>query len=158
MRCQRSLRPTSPSESQTATSSSFSAHLSFPAVFLTHPFLSLLHPSSLRYAAEINAEPDSIHVIRKGSVAPELSKALRISDWPVWSSKTGGWPLIDHPYEFTHESKELSLFLEGKVTVTPEGGEPVELGPGDYAVFPKGLVSTWVIAEPIKKRYYEFKK
>ena len=97
-------------------------------------------------------------MIRKGSVAPELNKALRISEWPVWSSKTGGWPLIDHPYDFTHEAKELSLFLEGKVTVTPEGGEPVELGPGDYAVFPKGLVSTWVISEPIKKRYYEFKK
>lgn len=49
------------------------------------------------------------------------------------------------------------MFLEGSCTVQPEGGEPIEFLPGDFGVFPMGLVSTWTILEPLKKHYIEFK-
>ena len=54
--------------------------------------------------------------------------------------------------------QELSLVTEGSATITPEGGEAVVISKGDYAVFPKDLVCTWVITEAFKKKYYEFSK
>ena len=50
------------------------------------------------------------------------------------------------------------MVTEGSATITPEGGDPVEITKGDYAVFPKGLECTWVITAPFKKKYFEFSK
>ncbi|MFM8218464.1 MAG: cupin domain-containing protein, partial [Planctomycetaceae bacterium] len=32
-----------------------------------------------------------------------------------------------------------------------QGGDAVELRPGDLASFPRGALSTWTILEPLKK-------
>ena len=37
--------------------------------------------------------------------------------------------------------------------VTPEGGEPVEMGSGDLVIFPKGMKCTWEIREDVNKHY-----
>ncbi len=50
------------------------------------------------------------------------------------------------------------MIIEGSATVTPDGGKPVEISKGDFAVFPKKLQCTWTILEPLKKRYYEFSR
>jgi uncharacterized protein len=42
------------------------------------------------------------------------------------------------------------------MTVTPDGGEPQDIGPGDTAVFPRGWAGTWQIHEPIRKLYVIF--
>jgi hypothetical protein len=54
--------------------------------------------------------------------------------------------------------QELSLILEGSATVTIPGGKAVQINTGDFAVFPKKLVCTWVITESLKKKYYEFSR
>ncbi len=41
--------------------------------------------------------------------------------------------------------------LSGRVTSTPDGGEPQELRPGDTAEFPRGWAGTWLIHETIRK-------
>ncbi len=46
--------------------------------------------------------------------------------------------------------------LSGRLTTTPDGGEPQELGPGDTAVFPRGWAGTWQIHETIRKVYVLF--
>ncbi len=56
----------------------------------------------LRYKTEINAEPNTVRVIKKADVAPAMLKALLVDEWPVWFSKTGGWPDLNHPYEYEH--------------------------------------------------------
>jgi uncharacterized cupin superfamily protein len=42
------------------------------------------------------------------------------------------------------------------MTVTPDGGEPTDIGPGDTAVFPLGWAGTWQIHETIRKLYVLF--
>lgn len=48
---------------------------------------------------------------------------------------------------------EVIHVLKGRITVTEEGGEPVELGPGDVASFPTGWKGTWNITETLEKFY-----
>jgi uncharacterized protein len=40
------------------------------------------------------------------------------------------------------EDNEFVHSLSGRMTVTPDGGEPTEIGPGDTAVFPRGWTLT----------------
>ncbi len=42
------------------------------------------------------------------------------------------------------------------MTVTADGGEPLDLSTGDTAVFPKGWTGTWDIAETLRKLYVIF--
>ena len=46
--------------------------------------------------------------------------------------------------------------LSGRMTVTPDGGEPTEIRPGDTAVFPRGWAGTWQIHETIRNIYVLF--
>ena len=46
--------------------------------------------------------------------------------------------------------------LAGRMTVTPDGGEPTEIAAGDVAVFPRGWGGTWQIHETIRKVYVLF--
>ena len=108
-----------------------------------------------KYKDEISAPPNSVKVIKKGSVDPELIKGLRIKEWPIWFSASI-WTELDKPYPYLYTRTELVYFLEGEVRVTPKGGEPVVIGAGDYAVLPKGLNCTWTIISPVKKHYFEF--
>ena len=39
------------------------------------------------------------------------------------------------------------------MTVTPDGGAPLDIGPGDCAVFPRGWRGTWQIHQTIRKLY-----
>jgi uncharacterized cupin superfamily protein len=48
---------------------------------------------------------------------------------------------------------EVCYILDGEVTVTPEGGEPVTIRPGDLVTFPNGLSCTWKITKDIRKHY-----
>lgn len=58
-----------------------------------------------RYKESINAAPGTIRVIRKEEVQPAMLKALKVDEWPVWANKTGGWPDLNHAYEYEHPVK-----------------------------------------------------
>lgn len=79
---------------------------------------------------------------------PALGKleVLGVYDWPVWEKEVSKFP-------WTYDRQETCYFLEGRVIVTPEGGEPVELGEGDLVTFPAGMSCTWDIKEPVEKHY-----
>ena len=53
--------------------------------------------------------------------------------------------------DWTYDAEETCYVLEGEVTVTPEGGEPVTIGRGDLVTFPKGMRCVWDISAPIRK-------
>lgn len=72
--------------------------------------------------------------------------ALGVHEWPVWTKDVSIFP-------WTYADEETCYFLEGAVTVTPNGGEPVELGAGDLVTFPRGLSCTWSVSRPVKKHY-----
>lgn len=76
----------------------------------------------------------------------ERLAALRVEDWPTWSKEVSIFP-------WSYDSTETCYFLEGEVIVTPDGGEPVQVGKGDLVTFPVGMACTWDIRRPVKKHY-----
>lgn len=57
-------------------------------------------------------------------------------------------------FPLTYDSQETCYFLEGYVLVTPDGGQPVQMGKGDLVTFPAGMSCTWEITKDVKKHYY----
>ena len=76
----------------------------------------------------------------------EKINEMGISKWPIWEKEVSTFP-------WHYDDKETCLILEGKVKVTPENGEPVNIEPGDLVVFPAGMNCTWEITSPVKKHY-----
>ena len=52
-----------------------------------------------------------------------------------------------------HPGSIFAYVLEGEIVVTPKGGEPVRIVPGDLVVFPAGLDSQWEVVKPLRKHY-----
>jgi len=78
--------------------------------------------------------------------APGKLDVMGVYDWPIWEKEVSTLP-------WTYDAQETCYILAGKVIVTPDGGEPVDLGEGDLVTFPKGMSCTWAIKEPIRKHY-----
>ncbi|UCH23587.1 MAG: cupin domain-containing protein [Deltaproteobacteria bacterium] len=73
-------------------------------------------------------------------------KEIGVSDWPTWKKEVSEFP-------WTYDEPETCYFLEGDVVVTPQGGEPVEMGAGDLVTFPAGMSCTWKIRRNVKKHF-----
>jgi uncharacterized cupin superfamily protein len=71
---------------------------------------------------------------------------LGVTSWPIWTCEESTFP-------WTYDAEETCYLLEGKVTVTPEGGESVLFGKGDLVTFPAGLSCTWNVQAAVKKHY-----
>ena len=71
---------------------------------------------------------------------------LGVSEWSIWSKEASEFP-------WSYDDSETCYFLEGDVTVTPENGEPVQMGQGDLVTFPKGMSCTWKIHKEVKKHF-----
>ncbi len=70
--------------------------------------------------------------------------------------EAGVWECTAGLSRWTLQNNEFVHILSGRMTVTPDGGEPAEIGPGDTAVFPRGWTGTWEIHETIRKLYVLF--
>ncbi len=71
---------------------------------------------------------------------------LGIKSWPIWTKEKS-------TFDWHYDSKEMCLFLEGKVIIEANG-EKIEIGKGDFVTFPKGLSCVWNVIEPVKKHYF----
>ena len=71
---------------------------------------------------------------------------LGVADWPIWSCGVSCFP-------WTYDEQENCLLLEGDVTVTPDGGEPVRFGAGDLVTFTAGLSCSWDVHAAVRKHY-----
>ena len=81
------------------------------------------------------------------SPCPESTiNELGIKQCPIWTFDPSSFP-------WTYSDKETCLLLEGDVTVTPDGGEPVRFGVGDLVVFPAGMSCTWEVHKAVRKHY-----
>jgi len=72
---------------------------------------------------------------------------LSVSKWAIWQKEVSKFP-------WTYDSQETCYFLEGDVVVTPDGGQPVQMGEGDLVIFPAGMSCVWEIKSNVKKHYY----
>ena len=66
--------------------------------------------------------------------------------WPIWEKEVSTFP-------WTYDANETCYFLDGDVVVTPDGGEPVQMGKGDRVTFPAGMSCTWEIRIAVRKHY-----
>ncbi|MGD8522931.1 MAG: cupin domain-containing protein [Desulfobacterales bacterium] len=71
---------------------------------------------------------------------------LGVTDWPIWTKEASEFP-------WSYDEAETCYFLKGDVVVTPDGGQPVEVGEGDLVTFPRGMSCTWKIRKDVKKHY-----
>lgn len=71
-------------------------------------------------------------------------------------NEVGIWKCAAGPSRWTFETNESITVLSGRMTVTEDGGEAVEIKGGDSAVFPKGWSGTWDIHDTILKVYTVF--
>lgn len=78
--------------------------------------------------------------------APAKLEVMGVYGWPIWEKEISRFP-------WAYDSKETCYLLEGEVTVTPDGGDPVEIKRGDLVIFPAGLSCTWEIRAPVRKHY-----
>jgi uncharacterized cupin superfamily protein len=78
--------------------------------------------------------------------SPMRLAMLKVETWPIWSKEVSVFP-------WSYDSTEICYLLAGEVIVTPDGGEPVQIGQGDLVTFPIGMACTWDIRRPVKKHY-----
>ena len=81
----------------------------------------------------------------------KVIKNKNISDfknWPIWTCETS-------KFDWEYEQEEHCFIIEGNVTITSKEHN-IEINPGDYVIFSKGLKCFWEVLKSIKK-YYTFK-
>jgi uncharacterized protein len=76
----------------------------------------------------------------------ERLNQLGVSKWSIWTKEVSEFP-------WTYDEAETCYFLEGDVIVTPDGGQPVQVGKGDLVTFPAGMSCTWNITQDVRKHY-----
>lgn len=64
----------------------------------------------------------------------------------TWEATVGTWHATYKLYEFVH-------LIDGQITITPDGGSPVTLRPGDGFVVEPGFAGTWKIEQPVRKHF-----
>lgn len=84
-----------------------------------------------------------INIIRP---AAEQLQQLGADSWPAWECDPG-------EFYWQYPAEEIAYVKQGRVIVTPEGGEPVEINAGDLVVFPTGMRCRWKVVERIEKVY-----
>ena len=96
----------------------------------------------------IHRSTTTLHMSSEIRVIKEASDAdlEKMKKWPTWGCEVSKFP-------WTYGEKETCLLIEGKVTVTPTGGQPVSIQKGDIAIFPAGMSCTWDVTEAIQKHY-----
>lgn len=69
---------------------------------------------------------------------------------------SGFWEATPGTYHATYSAYEFVHVIEGKMTITPDGGEPVHIKAGDAFVVEADFKGTWKIEETIRK-HFDFK-
>lgn len=76
----------------------------------------------------------------------EKLKELNINTWSAWDCDPS-------EFDWQYPSTEIAYIQKGRVVVTEEGGEEVEIKAGDLVTFPKGLKCHWKVIERVEKVY-----
>lgn len=65
----------------------------------------------------------------------------------------GYWEATPGTYHATYTAYEFVHMIAGRITITPDGGSPVEVGAGDAFVVEKDFKGTWEIHETVRKHF-----
>jgi uncharacterized cupin superfamily protein len=86
------------------------------------------------------------------SGAPESTMAIlwRSDDGKLYN---GVWHCTPGVFMLSSPAETICL-IEGDVTITPEGGEPITIGAGDIAFIPEGTRARWEVRETVRKGFH----
>jgi uncharacterized protein len=84
--------------------------------------------------------------IKVQKLSDDELRDMGVFNWPIWTKEVSR-------FDWSYDSVEECLLLEGQVTVETEDGKSVSFGKGDFVTFPKGLSCTWNVHKPVKKHY-----
>jgi uncharacterized cupin superfamily protein len=76
----------------------------------------------------------------------EVLQEMGALSWPIWEKEESEFP-------WSYDAEETCYLLEGEVTVTPNGGDPVQFSAGNLVTFPQGMSCTWNISKAVRKHY-----
>lgn len=115
------------------------------------------------------------HTTAEGEIRVENIYVQEFEPWPqqlevlegypewlsctLWSARdgrsvTGLWQgsVGKYVWEFTWD--ETGVVFEGRVIVTADGCDPIELKAGDVFSFPSGVRTIWEVVEPLRKLWH----
>ncbi len=84
-----------------------------------------------------------LHVER--AITQARKTELGIPGWPVWKDTEGSRTL-------TLDAAEQSFILAGNATLTLEGGDSVQVNPGDLVIIPAGKCR-WDVHATVRRHY-----
>ncbi|MHB8532144.1 MAG: cupin domain-containing protein [Solirubrobacteraceae bacterium] len=84
--------------------------------------------------------------------APDSTMAI------LWRSEdntlyNGVWHCTPGIFMLTHPGETICL-VEGRATITPEGGEAVTVLPGEVVFIPEGTRARWEVHETVRKAFH----
>ncbi|KST62735.1 cupin domain-containing protein [Mastigocoleus testarum] len=91
-------------------------------------------------------ETKSSEITIEHQPTPEQLQKLGVYSWDIWTKEASKFP-------WKYDSQEICYFLDGDVIVTPDNGQPLQMGKGDLVTFPAGMSCTWEIKSDVKKHY-----
>jgi uncharacterized cupin superfamily protein len=88
------------------------------------------------------------------SGAPESTMAIlwRSDDDKLYN---GVWHCTPGAFMLSHPGETICL-VEGRATITPEGGEPVTVVPGEVVYLPEKMRAKWEVHETVKKAFHSY--
>jgi uncharacterized cupin superfamily protein len=88
------------------------------------------------------------------SGAPESTMAIlwRTDDGKLYN---GVWHCTPGVFMLSSPGETITL-IEGDVTITPEGGEPVNVRAGEIAYIPEGTRAKWEVRETVRKGFHSY--
>lgn len=112
----------------------------------------MTRPTILKFGAVEQAEAGDLPgwVVVEGRPTMQTAVQHTSEDGKVMS---GTWRASPGTYHATYTDYEFVHMIAGRIVITPDGGEPVEVGPGDAFVVEANFKGTWKIVEPVTKHF-----
>ncbi|MBT1156716.1 cupin domain-containing protein [Aminobacter anthyllidis] len=112
----------------------------------------MTHNTILKFGKVENADADDLPgwVVVEGKPTMKTAVQHKTKDGKVLS---GTWQATPGTYHASYTDYEFVHMISGRIIITPDGGEPVEVGPGDAFVVESDFKGTWKIIEPVTKHF-----
>lgn len=106
----------------------------------------------LKFGRPESADPSDLPgwVVVEGSPSMKTAVQHTTQDGKVLS---GTWQATPGTYHASYTDYEFVHMISGRIIITPDGGESVEVGPGDAFVVEADFKGTWKIIEPVTKHF-----
>jgi uncharacterized cupin superfamily protein len=100
--------------------------------------------------APVEPAPIPEQDIISGSPDSKMAILWRSQDGTLYN---GVWHCTPGVFMLTHPGETICL-VEGRATITPEGGEPVSVTPGEMLFIAEGTVARWEVHETVRKAFH----